>query len=431
MPDSIPTPSQPKISHKLAIRTLILVLILGSLYLGYQVWQDKSKDLSFGPANTQGWIGAVEFKDDGQQAVAFDPTGKKMASPAWKAGRTDREITWDPSGNRLFFVSDREENNFHVFRWNPTDGSEPQRRTIGSRAFGYPEFSREPSDEKEDVSLVVCGGYVLEYHPKEQTTTQMLPIQGREITQSDDEQSGGAGGQFSGFYSQLGITSFKMAKWCKGKTWIAAVMHRQQGEILVMQKMTPGADGKIPKPIPVVAGDHIDFDVNPKDGTLVYSCQNFQWPDDTHVPAEYTKNNKITRPYSHVVMHVDPDAPNPEPLALSKDDVIAFGAPSISPDGASIAITAGPYENGVGIAPKVLVSAPIAAGGLLNSRSQLATGDIYEPSWSPDGQLLVFARRGKDGKRTIFTIHKDGSSEVNVSGAAGNFGTPFFSPQTK
>ena len=59
----------------------------------------------------------------------------------------------------------------------------------------------------------------------------------------------------------------------------------------------------------------------------------------------------------------------------------------------------------------------------------IAKGTIYEPSWSPAGDKIVFARREVDGKRSIFSINKDGTGERKISDGKGNYGFPKFSPQ--
>jgi hypothetical protein len=413
-----------------ALRTLILILILGGCYFGFTWWKDKSQDLSgVVPAHTAGWLAAVQFQDQGQQAVAFSADGKMTPSSGWKPGNTDRDITWNPSGNRVFFVSDREENNFHVFRWNPTDGSDPVRRTIGSRSRSLPMFPRQASEDADGSALITSGGLILEYRPKDLSMVQVLPPIGREIVESNDESGGGAEDQFSGAYEKFG-NAFKVARWCKGKNWIAAIMVRDEGEVLIVQNMQPTADGKQSRPEPVAAGDHVSFDVNPQDGSIVFSVQNFQWPNEDAIPPQFHKGNVITRPFANFVGRIDPDDKSAmTPIAASADDKICFGPPSISPDGASIVLVQGKYENAA-LTPLALVSMPITQGGE-RSEAVLAKGQIFEPNWSADGQLIAFAQRQPSGKRAICTIHNDGTGQLNLTGESGNFGTPVFSPQAK
>lgn len=422
-------PSQPKIAQRLAIRTLLLVIVLGSLYLGYQKWHDVSQDITaVKPADTVGYLAAIQIQDNGQQAVAFGPDGKMVASKAWHPGVTDRDITWNPSGNRVFFVSDREENNFHIFRWDPTDNSEPIRRTIGSRSRGEPQFDRENTEDSDKTALITSGGFVLEYQPKDMSTRQILPPLGKETTKSSDDEGGGSQGQFSGAYSEIG-NSFKIARWCKGGNWIASVMRRDQGEVLVMQNLTPTKEGKLPRPIPITAGDTVNFDVNPKDGSIVYTVQNFQWPLPQMIPPQFQKGNKVTRPFANLMGHIDPDKDPEAPIGASIDDSGAFGAPKISPDGTTVLCTVGPVDPNSGFNPKALVACPIQPQGL-GSAARIAVGEIYEPCWNATGDLVAFAKR-ENGKRALYTMHKDGSSIINLTGNTGNFSFPVFSQQVK
>jgi Tol biopolymer transport system component len=278
-------------------------------------------------------------------------------------------------------------------------------------------------------ALIISGGFVLDYTQKDMSTRQVLPPLGREVSTTSEEEGGGSGSQFTGPYAELG-NSFRIARWCKNKDWIAAIMRRDEGEILILQHMLPNADGKYPSPIPVEAGDKVDFDVDAQDGSIVYTVQGFQWPSPKLVPDAFRKGNKVLRPYRHAVLKLDPDTKQRFLIDRTLDDSVAFGSPSVSPDGSSVAYVKGPYDGSAGLTPTELVTAAAVQGGGVTAAS-LAKGSIYEPSWSPDGNRIAFAQRTPSGSRSIFTIGKDGSSPTNISGPTGNFGFPIFSPQTK
>jgi hypothetical protein len=276
-------------------------------------------------------------------------------------------------------------------------------------------------------ALIISGGFVLDYAQKEMSTKQILPPQTREMSQTSDEEGGGSGSQFGASYGDLG-NSFRVARWCKDKTWVAAVMRRDDGEVLIMQNMTPNSDGKYPSPLPLDAGDRIDFDVDPQDGSLVYTVQNFQWPSPKLIPDQFKKGNKITRPYHHAIVKFDPEAKSREVIAMSNDDNIAFQSPAISPDGSAITFVAGPFKGSAGLDPMELATCPLVSNGGA-SAAILVKGSVYEPNWSPDGNKIAFAQRQAGGNRSICVIGKDGSGLVNISGATGNFGSPMFSTQ--
>jgi Tol biopolymer transport system component len=69
-----------------------------------------------------------------------------------------------------------------------------------------------------------------------------------------------------------------------------------------------------------------------------------------------------------------------------------------------------------------LLVAPIAEGGVKDARI-IAQGEISSPSWSPDGQKLVFVRDGD-----ILTVGADGLGESNLTKGKGRYSTPLFSP---
>ena len=433
---SVPNPSstQPKIYQKLVLRTLMLVIVLGALFMGFQYYEGTKNDLGgMAKTDTVGQIAAINYLDEGAQAVIFKPDGTVVKDSGYKPLSTDRDLTWRPDGNFLFFVSDRIEKTVQVFRWSPAQSS-AEARTFGTRGRSNPSFPAEDLPDANDTALITSGGFVLEYNPKDRSTRQILPPLGREIVQGGSDEEKGSDSQFSGTYGKIG-TSFKLAKWCKAKKWIAGIMKRDSGEVLVLQDMTPvvskGADGKdaesYKSPMVVAAGEHIEMAINPKDGTVVYAIQGFAFPDPEKVPAQFIKGNKILLPFHHGIFTVDPDKGQAPPIVFHKDDKVSFGGIAISPDGSSLVTTVGPFSDS-SHHPQGLVTMPVQPNGA-SAGAPLLKGEIYEPSWSPGGDKITFARRDPDGKRSIFTINKDGSNERKVSDGKGNYGTPKFSPQ--
>ncbi len=433
---SVPNPSttQPKIYHKLVLRTLILVLALGGLFLGFQYYEGTKGDLGgMAKSDTVGLIAALHYLNEGAETVIFKPDGKMVKDAGYKPGSTDRDLTWRPDGNFLFFVSDRIDQTVQVFRWSPGQASS-EARTIGTRGRSNPSFSVEDLPDADTTALITSGGFVLEFNPKDRSTRQVLPPLSREITQGGSDDEKGADSQFSGIYGKLG-SSFKLAKWCKNKRWIAGVMKRDSGEILVLQDMTlavvKGPDGKdvetFKPPIPIVAGDHIELAVNPKSGDVVYAVQGFAFPDPDKIPAQFVKGNKITVPFHHGIFTIDPEKGGEPPIIASQDDKMSFGSIAVSPDGSTLVATVGPYGD-TSHQPKGLVTMPARSGGG-SAGAPLVKGEIYEPSWAPASDKLVFARREADGKRSIFQINRDGTGERKISDGKDNYGYPRFSPQ--
>lgn len=434
-------PEQAQITKRLIIRTAALLLLIAGLIYAFQYYRVIGKDPDgLTKSNTAGMIAAIEYKrDGGREAVIFRPDGSVIRNEGWQEGKHDQDLAWSPDGNFLYFVSNRERNSFNVVRWSPSAGKAVI-RTLGTRGKSNPTFTTEKLPDASKKALVTSGGVVFEYDPYDMSLRQVLPPPANEIVTSQAEESGGAESQFTGYYGKLG-QAFRVARWMKGKSWIAAVMKRDNGEILIAQSLEPGDGGKLPPPVTITAGERIDFDISGSNGSLVYSVIGFQWPDTESIPPEFRKGNRVTVPFRHLVGVFDPEEASsgtveqsqPKgngPVVMSKDDKAAFLSPRFSPDGSTIVLVAGSYDaSSSSITPRALATMPAQVGGAQGGKT-VATGEIFEPSWSPDGNSIVFARREK-GRRTIFTINSGGGSERNVSGDQGDFGFPLYSPQTQ
>ncbi len=203
-------------------------------------------------------------------------TRRQSSSEPWfqASGGIDRDLTWSPKGNFLYFVSDRKDRTFNLFRWSPSSIDDaPDQRTIGTRSRDNLRFPAQVTDDADSIAkgLIVTGGMVQEFNPATQATEQILPPTTSEITQSKGTEESGTEGQFEGIYGNLG-TSFRVAAWCGNQKYIAAIMRREAGEILIVQEMNI-VNGKFPPPRPIMAGDKVDFAVNPKDGNVVFTVQ--------------------------------------------------------------------------------------------------------------------------------------------------------------
>ncbi len=430
---------QPKIVQKLLLRTFFLLVTVAAVFVGIQYLLNWRKDPDGGVADTNQMIAAIELLPEGQQAVLFDSAGKKVASPDYEAGKTDRDITWRPDGNRLFFVSDRKEGAYHLFRWNPASGSVDVKST-GTLSKFDPSFPIPAGTDPASLTaagqkaLIIQGGFVLEYNILEATSQQLLPPPGG-VTTGSEEGSGGSG-QFDGIYKKFG-NAFRTARWIGNGDYIAAIMKGDEQETLIIQKMaSSNAAGTIDEqmrelaPRPLMAGDRVDIDVDAKTGILVFSVQNFQFPDRENIPPESIKNGRAVKPFANGLFIFDPSKPSAEavvPIAISNEAKMAFGPPAISPDGTQVAVSTGKYET-ENFLPASLAVMPLQAAGM-QAGATLLGGSIYEYGWHPTGSSITFImREGKE--RAIYKINKDGSGQSKVSDG-GNFMTPKFSPQSK
>jgi len=425
-PNSNSSSILPKISKKLASRTLALIVVVGGLVYGLEWFLRVRSDLKgLQTANTVGWISAIQYLPDGQQLVLISPDGKIHKDAGYKPHSTDKDAVWSPHGNFLYFVSDRTDQNFNLFRWSPGSDEPAEQRTTGTRARSNPKFTVDIPDEKDSTAkpLITCGGLVQQFDPTNQSTEQVLPPTTKEIAQSQatgDENPGGIESQFTGVYGNLG-TSFREAQWCGGKTYIAGIMRRETGEVLVLQGMEP-VNGKLPQPRAVASGDRIEMAVSPKDGNIVFSVENFRWPESTPLGPD---GKPLKKPFINGVVHYD--------LKTGKGDLVmgdpklAFSGPQIRPDGSCVLVTIGDLASGTFTA-RGMLTLPMVRDP--NFKGLRIPGEIHEPSWSPDGLHIVFALR-TNGKRAIYDYRIDDPSPRNITGDDGDFGVPRFSPQTK
>jgi hypothetical protein len=342
--------------------------------------------------DTAGLILAVKYTDLGSQVVLLDGEGKVREAPGFSESNTERDAVWRPDGNRVYFVSDREKSVFQLYRWNPgSNRVEP--RSIGTRSKSSPFFGPAGSPGANDTLLITAGGFVLELNPVNGHTRQILPPVPRDSPMTEE---GGVGGQFEAAYKQLG-SSFREARWTLSKRFVAAVMRREDGgEILIVQDLA----GAIP-PMPVAAGYRIDFDVSPTDDKVFFVVVDFIFPDPTAIPPEYIKDGKVIRPFKHMISLVDftGDQPAMQPVVTSNDDAEAFSRIRISPDGSMIVTTLGSFGSQGDVEPKSLIVMPAAAQAA-GSGARVLDGKVYEPSWHPDSNQLVFIRVGEDGRRS-------------------------------
>ncbi|RYG49521.1 hypothetical protein EON79_00990 [bacterium] len=396
--------SQPKILQKMLFRTLGLVIVMGGLLFAYQ-WmrQNKGGISELKKASTKGWILAIKYQPEGQQAVAIKPDGTIVENPSWKPGVTDRDLVWQPDGNRAFFVSDRDARDakpgvkvFNIYRWNPDANEEPDQRTLGTRGRSDIAFPVAPVEGSgPQTALITSGGFVLEFDSEANSTRQVLPPLGNEVATSSEEGTSTSTSQFSAFYSEIG-TSFRTARWLRNKDFVAGP----------------------------VAGERIDIAVDPKSGDLVASVMGFRFPPGQPIDPRFKQGNKIVVPFKNALFRLDPEAGMQPPIVANND--VAFGSPVVSPDGNQIAMVVGPFQDGA-IRPELLAwmkSVPSPD----NKPTVVTQGEVFEPTWSKDGSKIIYVKR-VNGARSIFQVSWDGLGDTNLTAGKGDFALPRQSPQ--
>lgn len=412
--------SQPAINRKLATRFAILLLILAALIFGYQIFRKYRKDpLATVAYDSAGQILAIEMLDEGSRTVLVQPDGTVLPSPGYVDTALDREAVWKADGSQVFFVSDRERGEPHIFRWSP-GANEIEQRSLDSRGKGAMSFSN-PGTSDPHTGLMTSGGTVLLYDPTGPSSYQLLPPVGRDVGKTEE---GGAGSQFEIVYSKLG-GSFKSARFGLNRDYVVAIMKREDSEVLILQDLTKAA-----APYAVTAGQRVDFDINPVTGDIVFAAIDFQFSDPEQVPEQFIVNGRQKRPFNHVVGIVNPANPTQGALVVQNtDDKLAFSSPKYSPNGSTLALIIGPYEGSGSIKSEQLALMPAADSGG-RSTITLVRGDIREPAWTPDGQSIVYVRNDVPGQRPICMIGTSASEEKRIT-KIGRFQHPIPSPATR
>lgn len=410
-------------NQRLLLRFAVGLLLLAALVFGFQLLRNFGQDPDILPADTKGMLAAIQYDGEGSKLVVFDADGKKVEVPGWTANKHDGAPVWRPDGQRLFFDSDREENTFHLFRYRP-GSDKAERRSVGSRSKGTPWFGPLGFPGENDTAVITSAGFVSEYSPKDGSIRQLLPPTTGGNVQVGEES--GSVDQFAAAYSRIGET-FKTARWGKDRRFMIATMKREDGDVLMMQDFQPTAEGTLPPPYPIFAGESIAFDVA-ADGSVTASVQDFRWIDPEQIPEEFIKDGKATKPFLHGVIHFDPaDLKTLKVLFTSPTNEQLLTSPVSSPDGAKIIYSVGKVGPSGEFEPTQLVVAPL--GKPASEGTLLIAKGVFEPSWSPDGKNVIYARR--DGPaRPIFKLDVASGAETKLTHDEGEYGYPVLSPQT-
>lgn len=412
-----------QVSQRIAFGALAIAALVGG-WLWFQEWSKDPENEA--KAQTAGMVAAIEvLPDGGSQTVVYKSDGTRVATPNPEKGREDREINWGATGAHVFISSNREENAYNIYRWNPATGSFAK-RSYGSRSQGAPWFVQDGTVESLRTGLFVAGGTVNQLDPKVMKQNQILPPL---AMMTDQEDGGGAVSPMSGAFKDLG-NSFKDAKWGPKKEVVYSVMRRDEGEVLVVTVLTPGPNGQPIPPTPVIAGRRIGLDVAPN-GAGVVTVEEFQWPNPAEVPEEFIKNGRVTTPYRNAIFLLKaPDesgggggfAPM---LIFPPTDPVFPAEASISPDGKQVAVVLN-QRKGDNVSPVGLILFP-AEEGAGNKGQPLVQGSVASPSWAPNNSQIVYLKI-EGGERSIRLFNLRTGTDARISEAGRSYRTPKMSP---
>jgi Tol biopolymer transport system component len=89
----------------------------------------------------------------------------------------------------------------------------------------------------------------------------------------------------------------------------------------------------------------------------------------------------------------------------------------------------GKYKGEGNMEINALESCDLAPSGIQN-HTTIVQGNVSDPSYAPGGAKVAYVMQD-GGHQAIFVAGSDGSGAKNISGAAGDFASPLFSPQFK
>ncbi|MFY7881792.1 MAG: hypothetical protein ACOVR6_05805 [Fimbriimonas sp.] len=408
-------------------RLIWFVLLIASIY-GF-FWFIGQKGDFQRPSDTSDMIAAVQYTKTGSLVSVVKNDGT-IVTPDTESGKlvSDRDIAWDPKGNRLFFISDRKDSSFHIFRWDPAHNGSPDQKSVDKAGRSNLAFDVQDKGIGELSGLVTVRGTVQEFFPKTAKSTTVMPPSGKAQMAVTDEASGAVGGAGSNMelmYSRYGV-SFRVAKWFGNRQFIAAVMRREDGgESLIVQDLTPDDKGNQRAPQLLFIAEKINLQVDPSGGALVFSLVNtYPMPDE--------KGNLQKLPFRNGLFILDPtkaDAERMGPLFFAPTEELAVASFAVSPDGSLLLAAVGSSTKEGTIEVKGLLTCPLKIGGG-QSMTPILAGAVADPCFSPKGDKIAFVKR-EGTKRSIFVAKVDGSDQRNLTGDKGDFANPVFSPQYK
>lgn len=406
-------------------RYLILFVALVASIYAFFWWMDQKGDIQLA-SDTSEMLSAIQYTDNGSNVVAVKDDGSVVTPEAGRNPKfTDRDVNWDPAGNRLYFISDRKEASFHIYRWDPVRNGEPEQRSVDKAGRSNLAFDVEPSPINS--ALVTVRGTVQEFNAKTAESTQVMPPTSKLGASIADEGSGaigGAGSNMEMLYRRFGV-SFRLARWFKKRRYVAAVMRREEnGETLLVQDLEPDEKGNQRAPQSIFVAEKFTLEVDSSTGNLLIGIVNlYPTPDE---------NGKMVKPpFRNGLFMLDPTATDQplKPIIVSPNEQGAVASFKPSPDGQTVLMVLGTSTEEGNINVQGLGTCPLKVGGGQEIKP-ITGGPVSDPCYSPSGKKIAFAR--KEGTlRAIYIGDNDGSNLRNLTGDKGDFAHPAFSPQYK
>lgn len=424
-------PKQPKINQKLVLRTAVGLLALAVFIFAFQYLRGKKGDIAdIGTVNSVGWVAAVEQQPDGSQVVYFDNEGNVHRSPGHTKGSSEDHPVWRPDGNRIYFSSDRENSIYQIYRWNLANGN-VENRAPSRVARTSPEV--DPFDANSLLFIQSGLGYKLDVAAAKAIRVFPPVETSRQGGQPDDN---GEGGTLKIDYDLVARYRLRQVKWLD-KNWLLGIQRLETGEALVAQSTELRDDDTMQPYVVLVTGAKIVFDIVPETGEIFCGVAGYRLNDTEpdEVRQSFLKGAKMDLPFTYALLRGGLEdyakgirgLTREHILVASKKNDEAISSVAVSPDSKWVAVCRAQADPAVVVRPTALAVFPVERSS--GPAQGLLEGPVYDPSWSPDSNKIVFAMPEGEADRLIYTISRTGGTPARVSPDHGVYSVPQMSPQ--
>ncbi|ARU42415.1 hypothetical protein CCB80_15150 [Armatimonadetes bacterium Uphvl-Ar1] len=410
---------------QVATRFVIGAIAIVAMALGYWWFQRFVQDPDLGDFDSVGHVVAVNLTREGGRVVQFDESGKEIAAPnPEKKVWDDRGASWSSDGQRVFISSNREQESYSVYRWNPVKNV-VERRSKGSISQAVPWFSKQFVTADTQMGWLLAGGQILALDVRSGDTSQVLPQAMDRTTQGSE---GGSIGAMS-MYEKFG-ESFVLARPTNVEGYLYGLMRNDEGYAVILQRLGAEPESGMPYPPQEIFRARRVQLMTDDAGTALVVIDGFQFPPNAEIPKEFIKDGKVVPPFFAAIYKMSLGALGEVQAqlvaAIPTDGKESFGDAALSSDGTKIAVVIGGRLEDNGFEPAGLLSMPFEENGG-QKIVPLVQGAISSPDWSPDGSKVVYLKR--DGQDVdVYRANGDGSGETRLSDG-GNWSMPKFSPQ--
>ncbi len=416
-------------------RLRLLFLLVAVVILGTAVYQITNhpewiRYVDIPPIKSRGMIAALKNSEEGgTHLVILTREGVARELPA--TGTTDHDVTWDPKGRRILFISNRTtDGSFQVFEWKPDRENAPVQITPNGASR-----SRLWRSANGKFLLITTRGEVFQIEYPRRLFRRVFPPSNQPDPFAGTEQ------ELRQMHTHTTAEDLHLERWrqlqeaIEGETftegqvdatgaYFAGVYKTATGYAVVMHQLQ--AMDVFPQA--PWGGKNIEIALHPQRPEIIVAIQDFQFPNRAQIPRELIQpDGSVKRPFRNALLWGSvPDMLTGRSAGAiifsSESGDEAWASPVFAPDGERFAIIHLKKHGGQWIRDGLYVVNLSSQGG--TSIVQVAEGEVYDPAWSPDSERLAFVRQGD-----VFVVERTGGGEENLTRGTGSFRSPVFSPQ--